>query len=72
MDFTTTQTNQIARWILSGVQNKTRFLVDSVVEVDHRVPHSMGEKDEYANLQLLHKHCHVEKTKVDDFRKQTR
>jgi hypothetical protein len=34
MDFTTTQTNQIARWILSGVQNKTRFLVDSVAEVD--------------------------------------
>jgi RNA-directed DNA polymerase len=44
---------------------KTRFLFDSEVEVDHIIPHSMGGKDVYKNLQLLHKHCHVNKTKID-------
>jgi group II intron reverse transcriptase/maturase len=54
------------------LEYKTRFILDSVAEVDHRITRSMGGKDEYTNLQLLHKHCHVEKTKVDDSRKQTR
>lgn len=44
---------------------KQPFLIDSIVEVDHILPRSLGGKDFYSNLQLLHKHCHVEKSKID-------
>ncbi|MEG4521219.1 MULTISPECIES: group II intron reverse transcriptase/maturase [unclassified Microcoleus] len=36
-----------------------------IVEVDHIQPRSLGGKDEYKNLQLLHKHCHDTKTEND-------
>lgn len=36
-----------------------------VLEVDHTIPSSLGGKDEYKNLQLLHRHCHDEKTSLD-------
>nr|AYQ95216.1 hypothetical protein [Trochiscia hystrix] len=32
-------------------------------EVDHITPRSQGGKDEYKNLQLLHKNCHLQKTR---------
>lgn len=32
-------------------------------EIDHIIPKSKGGKDTYDNLQLLHKSCHLEKTK---------
>jgi RNA-directed DNA polymerase len=35
------------------------------VEVDHIQPRSLSGKDEYINLQLLHKHCHDTKTEND-------
>ncbi len=35
------------------------------VEVDHIKPTSLGGKDTYDNLQLLHKHCHDAKTATD-------
>ena len=38
---------------------------DSLVEVDHIVPLSLGRKDEYKNLQLLYKYCHIEKSRID-------
>jgi len=44
----------------------TRFLIDSVVEIDHIIPTSKGGKDVYSNLQLLHKHCHISKTRKDN------
>lgn len=44
---------------------QTRFQMDSVMEVDHIQPKALGGKDVYANLQLLHKHCHVRKTRTD-------
>lgn len=44
----------------------TQFLIDSEVEIDHIIPTSKGGKDVYANLQLLHKHCHISKTQKDD------
>ena len=44
---------------------KTLFTEDSFVEVDHIFPRSLGGKDEYKNLQLLHKHCHIEKSRID-------
>jgi 5-methylcytosine-specific restriction endonuclease McrA len=36
------------------------------MEVDHIQPRSQGGKDEYKNLQLLHRHCHDEKTALDE------
>ena len=34
-------------------------------EIDHIIPRSKGGKNEYNNLQLLHKHCHDVKTAED-------
>jgi len=36
-----------------------------VLEVDHKIPRALSGKDEYKNLQLLHRHCHDEKTALD-------
>lgn len=44
---------------------KTLFMEDSLVEIDHKVPRSLGGQDKYQNLQLLHKHCHIEKSRID-------
>ncbi|MBG1261744.1 HNH endonuclease [Nostoc commune] len=36
-----------------------------VLEIDHITPRAIGGKDEDKNLQLLHRHCHDEKTAID-------
>jgi len=36
-----------------------------IMEVDHITPISKKGPDTYTNLQLLHRHCHVQKTKKD-------
>lgn len=41
------------------------FREDDVMEVDHIIPKSKGGRDEYKNLQLLHRHCHDRKTIED-------
>jgi RNA-directed DNA polymerase len=41
------------------------FREDDVIEVDHIIPKLKGGKDEYKNLQLLHRHCHDTKTAND-------
>ncbi|OJJ11400.1 group II intron reverse transcriptase/maturase [Roseofilum reptotaenium AO1-A] len=41
------------------------FTDTDLVEVDHIIPKSLGGKDVYNNLQLLHKHCHDKKTAND-------
>ena len=41
------------------------FTPDDIVEVDHIIPKSKDGKDEYKNLQLLHRHCHDIKTRMD-------
>ena len=41
------------------------FLDWDVLEADHITPRTIGGKDEYKNLQLLHRHCHDEKTALD-------
>jgi len=41
------------------------FTEQSVMEIDHIIPKSKGGKDEYKNKQLLHRHCHDEKTASD-------
>lgn len=35
------------------------------MEVDHKIQKSKGGADSYINLQLLHRHCHIIKTKND-------
>ena len=41
------------------------FREDDLLEVDHKIPKSLGGKDEWTNLQLLHRHCHDVKTASD-------
>jgi RNA-directed DNA polymerase len=41
------------------------FRDGDLLEVDHIVPKSKGGKNEYKNCQLLHRHCHDEKTRTD-------
>ncbi len=41
------------------------FKDGDVIELDHIIPKSKGGKDEYKNWQLLHRHCHDEKTSMD-------
>lgn len=47
------------------------FTSTDIVEIDHITPKTLGGQDIYANLQLLHGHCHDEKTSNDleDIRK---
>ncbi len=48
------------------------FLDSDKWEVDHIKPLSLGGKDRYDNLQLLHKHCHYIKTASDGSHSRTR
>lgn len=41
------------------------FREEDVMEIDHITPKSLGGKDQYNNLQFLHKHCHDVKTTED-------
>lgn len=47
-----------------------RFKEGEVMEVDHIYPTTLGGKDTYDNLQLLHRHCHDAKTRTDGSLKQ--
>ncbi len=38
------------------------FKDGDLLEIDHIIPKSKKGKDSYDNLQLLHRHCHDEKT----------
>jgi len=44
---------------------KARFMLGERMEVDHIIPKSRGGGDGYDNLQVLHKVCHVAKTRDD-------
>jgi RNA-directed DNA polymerase len=44
------------------------FREDDVMEVDHIIPKSKGGKNDYKNLQLLHRHCHDVKTTISGSR----
>ncbi len=41
------------------------FQNEDVLEIDHKIPRSLGGKDEYKNLQMLHRHYHDENTAID-------
>jgi RNA-directed DNA polymerase len=34
-------------------------------EMDHVIPRSVGGSGSYSNLQLVHKACHIHKTRMD-------
>lgn len=44
---------------------KARFMLGEQMEMDHIIPKSRGGGDKYENLQVLHKVCHVAKTRED-------
>ncbi len=41
------------------------FREEDILEEDHILATALGGRDEYRNLQLLHGHCHDEKTALD-------
>ncbi len=41
------------------------FIDGDVIEKDHIIPRSTGGLNEYKNFQLLHRHCHDQKTRHD-------
>ena len=41
------------------------FKDGDLLEIDHAIPVSLGGTERYANLQLLHRHCHDQKTATD-------
>ena len=41
------------------------FTREDVLEVDHIIPKALGGGNGLDNLQLLHRHCHDQKTEVD-------
>lgn len=58
-------TNLIVRQKGTCPACKRKFGIQDVLEVDHVLPVSKGGKDTYNNLQLLHRQCHVEKSRRD-------
>lgn len=42
---------------------KGAFTVTDNWQVDHIIPKSLGGKDTYSNLQLIHRICHIDKTR---------
>ena len=48
------------------------FREGDVLEVDHIIPKVLGGKDQYNNLQILHKHCHDTKTANESSARKTR
>ena len=44
---------------------KLTFHENDVIETDYIIPTAAGGKDEYKNLQLLHRHCHDQKSESD-------
>jgi group II intron reverse transcriptase/maturase len=57
---------------LIGIQNGCckwcgeYFTPMDAIEVDHIIPRSKGGLDRYMNLQALHGHCHIQKSRFDE------
>ena len=45
---------------------KQYFTPVDVIEIDHIVPRAKGGSSRFKNLQALHKHCHVKKSRQDN------
>jgi len=35
------------------------------IEIDHIIPKSKGGSNNYSNLQILHKHCHIQNSRSE-------
>ncbi|NEP39845.1 MAG: group II intron reverse transcriptase/maturase, partial [Okeania sp. SIO2H7] len=46
-------------------QCNRQFITGDIMEIDHIIPKSKGGKETYQNLQLIHAHCHDQKTRTD-------
>jgi Restriction endonuclease len=46
-------------------ETKDGYKLLTHAEIDHIIPTTLDGKDEYKNLQLLHRHCHDTKTSTD-------
>ncbi len=44
---------------------RLNFMDGDLLEIDHKIPKSLGGKDSLINKQLLHRHCHDKKTAND-------
>lgn len=44
---------------------KLRFNQYNLLKVDHILSLKLGGKNEWKNIQLLHRHCHYNKTALD-------
>jgi RNA-directed DNA polymerase len=44
---------------------RLNFMDGDLLEIDHKIPKSLGGKDSLNNKQLLHRHCHDKKTAND-------
>lgn len=42
------------------------FKPGDFMEIDHRIPLHLGGEDRLSNLQILHRHCHDQKTATED------
>lgn len=42
------------------------FTPMDLIEADHIIPRSKGGPDKYSNLQALHKHCHIQKSLLEN------
>jgi RNA-directed DNA polymerase len=41
------------------------FCPTDVIEADHIIPRSKGGLNKYSNLQAFHKHCNIQKSRID-------
>lgn len=44
---------------------KESFTPTDNIEIDHIIPRAKGGSDRYNNLQVLHKHCHIQKSRFN-------
>jgi group II intron reverse transcriptase/maturase len=63
--FSTRQQNLLERQFYKCTMCGRTFETFDQLEVDHVIPKQKGGKDEYSNLQILHRECHVNKTRND-------
>lgn len=62
----THRVSKLLKWQKGKCTHCGLFFRDGdVMEIDHKIPRTKGGKDEYRNLQLLHRHCHDVKTALD-------
>lgn len=45
------------------------FRDEDLLEIDHIIPKANGGRDNYLNKQILHRHCHDNKTRLENFRR---